>query len=295
MWSMPMVQPLPPTSRPAEGKLLGGRYRLAGELGVGGMATVYRAHDDWLKREVAVKVIAERKVQDMVEVRRFRREARLAARLTHQNIVRILDAGVDPEDFIVMEIVEGIDAAKLVKRTGRLSLRHTLRVIGPICTALHYAHGTGVIHGDVSASNILIAEGEGTPKLADFGLASDTADLPEKWPRNVSGTPGYMAPELLDGAAPSPRSDLYSIAAVTHRLLTATTALAPVRTTAPLATTAVRLPELADERDDLPHMVTDAVAQALSPDPDDRQASVAEFRAQLIREAAVPFSLATAA
>ena len=157
---------------------LGGRYRVIDELGRGGMATVYRAHDDWLRREVAVKVIAPVRLQDVLTVRRFRREARLGARLSHQNIVRILDAGVDPQDYIVMELVDGVDAAKLVKRTGPLSLRHALRVMGPICDALHYSHGQGVIHGDVSASNILITEGHGVPKLADFGLASDSRIRP---------------------------------------------------------------------------------------------------------------------
>ena len=92
----------------------------------------------------------------------------------------------------------------------------------------------------------------------------------------MTGTPGYIAPELITGAAPSPRSDLYSVAAVTHRLLTATT-------------------DLAGERDDLPGAVADAVGQALSQDPDDRQVSVAGFRAELIREAPVPFSLPSAA
>jgi serine/threonine protein kinase len=249
-------------------RALGGRYRVVGQLGAGGMATVYRAHDDWLKREVAVKVIAPLRLQDAFTTRRFRREAQLAARLTHQNIVRILDAGFDPQDFIVMELVEGVDAAKLVKRTGCLSLRHTLRLVGPICDALHHAHGKGVIHGDVSTSNILIREGDGMPKLADFGLAYDTTDPRGERPGKGTGTPGYMAPEVLDGAAPSPRSDLYAIAAVTRRLLT------------PAGPGAA---------------VADAVGQALSRDPDDRQASVAEFRAQLIREAPVPFSLAIAA
>ena len=219
----------------------------------------------------------------------------MAARLAHQNIVRILDAGVDPQDFIVMELVEGVDAATLVKRTGRLSLRHTLRVIGPIYDALHYAHGMGVIHGDVTAGNILIAEGDGTPKLGDFGLASDLAEPSGERLGRVTGTPGSMAPELLDGGAPSPRSDLYSLAAATHRQLTATSAHASGRTTAPIASAVPRLPDIAAERDDLPDAVTDAVRQALSPNPDDRQASIAEFRAELIREAAAPTAMPTAA
>lgn len=279
------------------GGMLGGRYRVIHQLGAGGMATVYRARDHWRGRDVAVKVIAARRRQDAITLRRFRRESRLGARLDHPNLIRVLDAGAQPQDFIVLELVEGVDAAKLVKRTGRLSLRHALRIVGPVCHALEYAHAQGVIHGDVSASNVMIRDRDGIPKLGDFGLASELGSPPEEHPGKVTGTPGYLAPELLEGALPSPRSDLYAMAAVTHRLLTATSGFAPAqtRTTAPAPAAVLRLPHLRDERGDLPRAVIEAVEQALSTNPDERQASVAEFRAQLIREAPVPFSLPDAA
>ena len=277
--------------------MLGGRSRVIHRLGVGGMATVYLACDHWRGRGVAVKVIAARRRQDPITLRRFKREAELAARLDHSNLVRVLDAGTYPQDFLVMELVDGVDAARLVKRIGRLSLRHTLRIVGPVCDALTYVHTEGVIHGDVSASNIMIRERDGIPKLGDFGLASELGAPSEEHPGKITGTPGFIAPELLEGAAPSPRSDLYSIAAVAHRLLPATNGFARMqaRTTAPPPAAVLRLPHLRDERDDLPRVVIEAVEQALSTNPDERQASVADFRAQLIREAPMPFKLPDAA
>ena len=265
------------------GRLLGGRYTLVELLGAGGMATAYRARDDRLGRDVAVKVIAAGLVQDGVAVRRFRREAELGAQLIHTNIVTVLDAGVEPQEFIVMELVEGVDAGTLVRRSGRLSLHHALRIVAPICEALQYAHDEHVIHGDVSGSNILIRQRDSAPKLIDFGLACQTSDVPDGRPGRVTGTPGHIAPELLSGAAPSARSDLYSLAAVTHRLLAGPADSRPADpgTTVPAAGTALRMPALAKKRPDLPRALTDAVQQALSPDPDARQASVAEFRAQL--------------
>jgi serine/threonine protein kinase len=264
------------------GRVLGGRYTLVELLGAGGMATAYRARDERLGRDVAVKVIAAGLVQDGGAVRRFRREAELGARLIHTNIVTVLDAGLEPQDFIVMELVEGVDAGALVRRTGRVSLHHALRIIAPICEALQYAHDEQVIHGDVSGSNILIRQRDSAPKLTDFGLACQTGDVPDR-PGRVRGTPGHIAPELLSGAAPSARSDLYSLAAVAHRLLAGPADSRPADpgTTVRAAGAALRMPALATERPDLPRALTDAVQQALSPAPYERQASVAEFRAQL--------------
>jgi serine/threonine-protein kinase len=264
------------------GRVLAGRYRLLELLGAGGMATVYRTRDERLGRNVAIKVIAPGLVQDVVAVRRFRREAELGARLMHTNIVTVLDAGVEPQDFIAMELVDGVDAATLARRTGRLTTHHAIRIVAPICDALQFAHDEQVIHGDVSGSNILLRQRDGVPKLADFGLASHSGELPDGWRGRVTGTPGYIAPELLDGAAPSARSDLYSLAAVAHGLLAGPAERRPAKhgTTAPVTGTAERVP-LTQKRPDLPRGLTDAVQQALSPDPEARQASVAEFRAQL--------------
>ncbi len=283
--------------RAGVGRLLGGRYRLVELIGAGGMATAYRARDERLGRDVAVKVIAAGLVQDGVAVRRFRREAELGARLIHTNIVTMLDVGVEPQDFIVMELIEGVDAGALVRRTGRVSLHHALRIVEPICEALQYVHDEQVIHGDVSGSNILIRHRDRTPKLIDFGLACQTVDIPDGRPGRVTGTPGHIAPEVLSGAAPSARSDLYSLAVVAHRLLAGPAAPGPPDpgTTVAGARAALRMPALAKKRPDLPRALIDAVQQALSPDPDARQASVAEFRAQLVGKRPAPLLLPSAA
>jgi eukaryotic-like serine/threonine-protein kinase len=272
------------------GRPVGGRYRLLERLGSGGMASVHRARDERLKRDVAVKVVAERFARDADFVRRFRREAEVGARLTHPNLVAVLDAGVEPQDFIVMELVHGHDTRTLVRREGPLTPGEAVHVIAQVCDALAYAHDHGVIHHDVSLGNILIRRPDGTAKLADFGLASDGLDLLETPEKQVTGTPGYVAPEILSGASPSPRSDLYSLAVTAYLLLAG-----PARmrsngpdATAPLATAVPRIPRLAAARPGLPRALNDAVQRALADDPDARQDSVREFRGQLVGAVRAP-------
>ena len=278
------------------GRLLAGRYRLLELLGAGGMATVYRARDERLRRHVAVKVIAPGLVHDAVAVRRLRREAELGARLMHTNIVTVLDAGVEPQDFIAMELVDGVEARTLAGGTGHLTLQHAIDIVAPICDALQYAHDKHVIHGDVSDSNILIRHRDGLPKLADFGLACHTGETQNGRRGRVTGTPGYIAPELLEGAAPSAASDLYSLAAVTQGLLVGPADRRPAHrgTTVRVTGTSGSVP-LARTRPDLPRAATDAVERALSPEPDARQESVAEFRAQLTGERVPPLQVPNAA
>jgi serine/threonine protein kinase len=265
------------------GRLVGGRYRLVERLGAGGMATVYRARDEQLERDVAVKVIAERHARDPLFVRRFRSEAQLGARLAHPNIVAVLDGGAQPRDFIVTELVRGLDAATLLRRRGRLTPGEIVDIVVQVCDALAHAHARGVIHLDVSPANVLIAEADGTAKLADFGLASDVVvKSPPGRVRGVMGTPGYVAPEITSGATPSPRSDLYSLGAVANWLLLGPAVPADPGCTAPLTTAVPRRPPLSGGPPGLPRGVQEAVQQALAPEPDDRQESVAEFRAQLL-------------
>jgi serine/threonine protein kinase len=235
----------PPRAALPAGGLAGGRYRLLERIGQGATAVVHRARDERLKREVAVKVISERLAHAPPFVRRFRREAELCAGLAHPKLVAVLDAGHEPQDHIVMELVRGLDAATLMERTGRLTAAQGVHVIAQVCQGLQHAHDEGVIHHDVSPRSILIGLPDGTAKLAGFGLASDGA-----------GRPGYVAPEILRGARPSPRSDLYSLAAVAYRLLSP----------------------------DPPRALCGVLEQALAHEPDERQESVAEFRAQLIGE-----------
>jgi eukaryotic-like serine/threonine-protein kinase len=240
-------------------ELYGGRYRLLDRLGAGGMAVVHRARDKWLGREVAIKVIGRHLRQDMLAVRRFRREAKLGATLSHPNIVGVLGAGTEPHEFIVMELVAGQDAGRLLQQRGRQPTAAGLRIVAQVADALQYTHDRGVVHGDVSPGNVVIREDDGEAKLADFGVAQKF-DARPTGPQDVVGTPTYMAPEVFKGAAPSPRSDLYSLAAVAQALLVP----------------------------DLPPALADALQQALSPDPAKRQSSVAEFRAQATSRSNAP-------
>jgi serine/threonine protein kinase len=259
---------------------VGGRYRVLERVGLGGTAAVYRAWDERLKREVAVKLIAEWLRHDPVAIDRFHREAQVSARLTHPNIVAILDAGVEPQDFIVMEFVHGRDAGTLLRRQKRLAPREAVRVVTQVCKGLEYAHDHDIVHHDVSPRNVLIGRAGGSAKLADFGLASGVIEAVARRPEEVLGTPGYVAPEILRGSSPSPLSDLYSLGVVAHRLLGGLPQACAGDTT-PQATAAPHIPPLAEARPDLPCGLIGAVHMALAPDPDARQGSVAEFRAQL--------------
>ena len=197
-----------------------GRYRLIKRVGAGGMATVHRAVDERLGREVAIKVIAERFAHSPAFVSRFRREARLCARLSHPSIVGIFDAGTEPRDHIVMELVDGVDARTLLEANGRLTARDSVRVLTQVCDALAHAHERNVLHHDVTPANVLIDRHGGRVRLADFGIATDPTDVRPGELEDVTGTPGYVAPEVLDGSPPSPRSDLYSLGVLAYRLLT---------------------------------------------------------------------------
>ncbi len=251
------------------------RYRLLERIGAGGTADVYRARDERLKRDVAVKVIVDWLAGDATTLRRFRREAELGVRLSHPNVVAVLDAGSRPREHIVMELVEGVDSQALLNSGAWLDAPRVVRVLADVCDALDHAHAHGVVHGDVAPRNILIRRCDGVAKLADFGLAADASEGATQ--ASVMGTPGYVAPEILAGAAPAPHCDLYSVAAVAYRLLAGPPQLRVAQVTA-----VPRRRPLREVRSDVPRRVAAAVHRALAPDPADRQRSLAEFREELL-------------
>jgi eukaryotic-like serine/threonine-protein kinase len=261
----------------------GGRYRLLDWVDSGGMAAVYRARDERLRREVAIKVIAEHLARHPWFVARFRREAQVGRQLAHPNIVATLDAGEEPRYFIAMEFVDGLDASRLIRQRGRLTARQAVHVLAQICEALAYLHAEGVVHCDISPANFLLRRADGTAKLADFGLAARRGEAPALPTEIVTGTPGYVAPELLQGALPTPRSDLYSLGVAAYRLLAGPKRARPrdAQSTAPMATGTPRMPPLGKLCPDLPRGLTDAVQRAMASDPARRQRSVLEFGAAL--------------
>jgi serine/threonine-protein kinase len=202
--------------------LLGGRYRLEQELGRGGMGVVYLAHDTQLDRPVALKFLGTL-MDDSDEYRqRFVREAKVAARVNHPNIVSIHDISATlGRAHIVMEYVQGASLARYIREKGRLSPREAVNIFMQACSALDAVHKAGIVHRDIKPDNILIAKG-GLVKLTDFGLAK--AESSRITAANVvMGTPAYMSPEQSLGAEVDARSDVYSMGLVLHEMLTGTT------------------------------------------------------------------------
>ncbi|HEX2690079.1 MAG TPA: protein kinase [Kofleriaceae bacterium] len=202
-----------------------GRYELGDELGEGGMATVFRARDRELRRDVAVKVLFPHLARRTEVVRRFHREARAAAGLEHPNILRIYDVGEaegDDPPYIVMELVRGRTLLQEIEQRGAV-LGEIAACIGALLgDALAAAHAAGVIHRDIKPANVLIAPG-GRLLLADFGVARlETEDSLVTRTGALLGTPAYMSPEQASGDIATARSDLYSLGATLYQLATGT-------------------------------------------------------------------------
>src|SRR5262245_54599548 len=192
------------------------RYQLERRLGNGGMANVYLARDPKLGRRVAVKLLAESLADDDDARRRFEREARLAAKLDHPNVVRVYDVGEDAgRPFIVMEHVDGGTLADQIRRRGRRgSRRRRLDLLSQAAAGLAHAHRQGLVHRDVKPQNMLLRREDGRLKIADFGIARAAEEASVTQTGQVLGTKPYIAPEQLEGAKPSPASDVYGLGVV---------------------------------------------------------------------------------
>ena len=180
------------------------------------MAGVYLAHDEELHRPVALKVLAEHLGDDETFRARFLREARLAGRLSHPNIVQVYDAG-DPEGrpFIVMEYVPGVTLAEC----GQLPPERAVELGLQGCAGLQHAHDAGLVHRDIKPGNLLLRE-DGVLKIADFGIARAAETTRHTQVGTILGTAAYLAPEQIAGEDATRASDIYSLGAVLYELLT---------------------------------------------------------------------------
>jgi serine/threonine protein kinase len=202
---------------------LGGeRYEIKDRLGHGGMATVYSARDLKLDREVAIKLLADNFAGDDEVRGRFSREARLAARLDHPNIVQVFDVGEDEgRPFIVMEQVDGGTLwDHLDGRRRSIPRGEALRLLGQLCDGLGHAHAKNLVHRDIKPQNLLLRESDGCLKITDFGIAraaEETTRLTH--PGKVIGTERYMAPEQLADGKITAAADVYACGVVADQLL----------------------------------------------------------------------------
>jgi serine/threonine-protein kinase len=203
--------------------LLGQRYRLVERLGTGGMSVVWRGYDEVLGRQVAVKVLNAKLAADRSFRHRIRLEAKAAARLTHPHITNVFDYGESDEDdvtvpYVVMELVDGESVAARLRREGRLPWRDAAVICAEVASALAVAHARGVVHRDVTPSNVMLTSTGA--KVVDFGISAVVGERDASPDGAVLGTPAYLAPERLEGGEVSAATDVYALGLLLYRMLT---------------------------------------------------------------------------
>lgn len=296
---------------PASPKQIG-RYQVARALGHGGMGSVFLVEDPLLKRRLAIKVVratGDEREQDLA-LRRFQREAEIAAQFNHPNVVMIFDVGVDPGagPFLAMEYVEGQSLAHHILKKD-LDIETQLRTLIQAMRALRAAHRAAIVHRDVKPENILLAS-DGRAKLMDFGIARsftwdgapeggtvNLEDLPDSQDTQALrltgtgeflGSPIYTAPEILKGLQATPASDRYSFAATALELMTGCVPH-PGPTLAAILSHTLSEPPLLPPS--LQGTIRDVFDRALATDPDHRQATLIDFMEELIDALPQPVAL----
>ncbi|MDD9938235.1 MAG: serine/threonine-protein kinase, partial [Myxococcales bacterium] len=252
------------------GTRVGDRFVVEELLGSGAMGEVYAAYDETLDNTVALKVMAGLSLMEPDAVERFRREASAARRISHPNVVRLHDLGVDRGiHFISMERVKGESLRQRLDREGVLGLSEIRELVAQICDALEAAHGAGVVHRDLKPDNVLI-DREGKVRVIDFGVAKLPYVKGVTATGVVMGTPEYMSPEQVQGKEVDGRSDLYSLGAIVFHMVAGSP---PFKGDSPIAVGIAHctdpVPALAEYRD-VPRPWQDFILRAMAKPPADR-------------------------
>jgi tRNA A-37 threonylcarbamoyl transferase component Bud32 len=265
------------------GTRIAGRYRLDRLLASGGMAQVWEATDETLRRRVAVKILHDH-LADPATIARFRAEGVTAARLTHPGVVAIFDTcSHDGLDAIVMEYVDGPTLRDVLDEQGALPPRRVVPIAIDVADALHAAHRLGLVHRDVKPANILMCP-DGTVKVTDFGIAKvrDDGSSDLTLPGTFLGTAKYLAPEQVEGAPVDARTDVYSLGVVLYEMLSGTVPFSGDTDAAIALARLQRTPRpLREVAPDVPESLEAVVARATQRRPDDRYAGMAELGAAL--------------
>jgi len=255
-----------------------GKYHIVEALGRGGMGTVYKGVDETLDREVAIKILNP-DLMDAETVERFRREAITLAKLNHPRIAHVYELTREDDSMLmVMEYVRGETFEKLSTRTGPLPLDRAILLCAYVLDALHHAHGAGVVHRDLKPANLMLTA-LGDVKVMDFGIARVAGTEHMTNDGYMMGTPAYMAPEQVRGQEVDPRADVYAMAVVLYRLVTAQlpfkadTAVAMIQSQLHDPPTPLR-----KYRSDLPDWLDAVLGRALSKSPGDRYQTAEQLR-----------------
>ncbi len=264
------------------GTTLNGRYRLEARIAAGGMSTVYRALDETLQRQVAIKLMNREVATDSDQLERFRREARAVAQLSHPHVVGVIDAGEDEgRPYIVFEYVEGETLKERIRRLGRLPIGEAVAYAIEIARALGAAHARHIVHRDVKPQNVLIDE-EGSAKVTDFGIARTLDEEGLTADGRVLGTTDYVSPEQALGQPVTGQSDLYSLGVVLYEMLTGEVPFKGDNQVA-VAMKHVRemLPDVQSKRPEVSAALAAVVDDATAKRQEDRYANDAELIADL--------------
>jgi serine/threonine-protein kinase len=261
--------------------IIANRYEVLGLLGVGGMGAVYKVRDTELDELVALKML-KRELATPALLERFRREVKLARKVTHKNVARTFDLGEhEGERFLTMELVDGEALSTVVAREGKLSLSRVADLVGPICEGLSAAHVAGVVHRDFKPDNVLIAK-DGRVVLTDFGIARAEGGDAQRTQIPL-GTPAYMAPEQVEAGVVDARADIYALGAVLFELLTGRL---PWEGETVYAVAAMRLiqppPDPRKHRPDLPAAVAELVMRCMARKPEDRPPTAADVATRFV-------------
>jgi len=276
---------------PLIGTVIQERYKIESVIGKGSMGVVYRATQELIGREVAVKVLHSHLVADSESRKRFHQQAKASSRLNHPHIITLYDFGILPgsdQPYIVMDLLTGTTLARVLEERDYLPVEETLPIMKQVCDALADAHKHGVVHRDVKPDNIVLEEGVSQQywvKVVDFGIAKLIQGTEETLTRitrtgTVCGSPAYMSPEQFQGADVDHRSDIYSLGVVLFEVLTGRVPFAAVDLVGLMAMhVAEPPPKLTAIRPDLDFRpaLEKMVDRALSKEPKDRQQSMDDF------------------
>jgi tRNA A-37 threonylcarbamoyl transferase component Bud32 len=267
-----------PSSSQMIGTVLSSRYRLEAKLGSGGMSTVYLARDETLDRPVAVKVMHREMSEQEDQLQRFRQEARAVAKLTHPNVVSVIDAGEDGgHPYIVFEYVKGETLKQRISRVAALETQEAIAYAIEVARGLSVAHARQMVHRDIKPQNILIDE-EGRAKLTDFGISRQLEQDGMTATGRVLGTTDYVAPEQAMGQGVDPRSDIYSLGVVLYEMLVGQVPFhADSQVGVAMKHVNEDLPDVQRRRPEVSAAVALVVERATAKNPDERYQTIAEM------------------